>query len=262
MGQEMNLNIKNIALGEDTVRLKIYVNSGSRIAYAHVHENEYTSLQAGMEMVRKYGGKLVTLVHSPGDSRNRNVKFKFRNTIYQFDPNRIYTEDKQVLLKNINVVKGKGIVDAEVIKMVSDLADSIWTELMDYPLIVALHNNKNVPAEIKTRWIFWKRIEPESYNITSYVKKFDKTSDSNLSCSDIYINPAMNNSEFFIVTDSIDFVNIFKKKYSVVQQNRQPVDDGSMSVFASKSGKRYINTETKLGRIKEQSEMLEIIQTY
>lgn len=37
-------------------------------------------------------------------------------------------------------------------------------------------------------------------------------------------------------------------------QNDNPVDDGSMSVYAFRNGKRYINAEAKMGRVKEQVE--------
>lgn len=255
-----NTDIKKmILLGKDTVYLRIYSKPGKNIVYAHVHENETASLEAGLKMIEKYGGKLVTLEHSFDGTKNRNVRFTYRKTKYQFDPNRIYTADDKVLKASITVVEGTGKVDYVILKMVKRLAKQIWTELKDYPLIIALHNNKNTPAECTNMWFFWNRLEPESYNITSYVKKNDQSSDSNKSCAEIYINPAINNSEFFIVTQKADFDMFVRKKYSVVLQNANPVDDGSMSVFATGFGKRYINSEAKQGRVVEQEAMLELL---
>lgn len=255
-----NTDIKKmILLGKDTVYLRIYSKPGKNIVYAHVHENETASLEAGLKMIEKYGGKLVTLEHSFDGTKNRNVRFTYRKTKYQFDPNRIYTADDKVLKASITVVEGTGKVDYVILKMVKRLAKQIWTELNDYPLIIALHNNKNTPAECTNMWFFWNRLEPESYNITSYVKKNDQSSDSNKSCAEIYINPAVNNSEFFIVTQKEDFDMFVRKKYSVVLQNANPVDDGSMSVFATGFGKRYINSEAKQGRVVEQEAMLELL---
>lgn len=255
-----NTDIKKmILLGKDTVYLRIYSKPGKNIVYAHVHENETASLEAGLKMIEKYGGKLVTLEHSFDGTKNRNVRFTYRKTRYQFDPNRIYTADDKVLKASITVVEGTGKVDYVILKMVKRLAKQIWTELKDYPLIIALHNNKNTPTECTNMWFFWNRLEPESYNITSYVKKNDQSSDSNKSCAEIYINPAINNSEFFIVTQKADFDMFVRKKYSVVLQNANPVDDGSMSVFATGFGKRYINSEAKQGRVVEQEAMLELL---
>ena len=257
--QDLNPVFKKIPLGDQVVQLKIYQKPGKNVTYAHVHENEEASLAAGLRMVGKYGGKLITLAHSTDGKTNRNVSFSYKKTVYKFDPNRIYTQDLNVLKNSISVVKGKGKVDDEIIKMVKNLADQVWMELADSPFILALHNNKNTPAEYKLRWLFWKHIEPESYNIKSYIKSQDQSSDSNKSCADIYINPALNNSEFFIVTQREDFNMLVKKRYTVVLQNDKPVDDGSMSVYASGFGKRYINAEAKLGRIEEQTTMLEIL---
>ena len=256
--QEIDTLVKTIPLGDDTVYLKVYTKPGKNIVYAHVHENEEASLYAGMEVLKKYGGKLFTLSHSV-DTVNRNVTFDYNNTTYQFDPNRIYTVNDTVLQKNIKIINGEGTVDAKVKKDVRNLANIIWQETKDAKLIVALHNNKNTPATFKTLWYFINIFEPESYNITSYVKKSEFSSDSNKSCDEIYINPKLNNSEFFIVTEKRDFDLFLQKQYSVVLQNAEPVDDGSMSVFAVKNSRRYINSEAKMGKIMEQSEMLELI---
>lgn len=250
---------KSIILGKDTVYLRIFTKPGKNIVYAHVHENETASLEAGLKMIEKYGGKLVTLEHSSDSTKNRNVRFTYRNTTYQFDPNRIYTKDDNVLMTSISIIEGSRKVDKIILKIVKKLAKQIWSELVDYPLIIALHNNKNTPAECTNMWFFWSRLEPESYNITSYVKKYDQTSDSNKSCAEIYINPDVNNSEFFIVTQKTDFEMFVRKKYSAVLQNANPVDDGSMSVFATGFGKRYINAEAKQGRVIEQEAMLELL---
>jgi hypothetical protein len=256
--QGLDTLIKTIRLGDDTVYLKIYSKPGKNVVYAHVHENEEASLEAGMEVLKKYGGKLFTLSHSV-DSTNRNVTFEYNKTTYQFDPNRIYTTNDTVLQKNIKIISGDGKVDTKVKKDVRNLANIIWSETKGAKLIVALHNNKNTPATFKTLWFFINNFEPESYNITSYVKKSEFASDSNKSCDEIYINPRLNNSEFFIVTEKRDFDLFLQKKYSVVLQNAEPIDDGSMSVFAVKNKRRYINSEAKMGKIIEQTEMLELL---
>ncbi len=256
--QSLDTLVKTITLGEDTVYLKVYTKPGKNIVYAHVHENEEASLAAGMEILNKHGGKLFTLSHSI-DTTNRNVTFDYKKTTFQFDPNRIYTKNDSVLVNNIKVINGKGKVDAKVKKDVRNLANLIWKETMGSDLIVALHNNKNTPATFKTLWFFINNYEPESYSITSYIKKSEYSSDSNKSCAEIYINPRLNNSEFFIVTEQRDFDLFLQKRYSVVLQNADPVDDGSMSVFAFKNHRRYINAEAKMGKIAEQTEMLELI---
>ncbi len=258
-GITQSRTVRTITLGQDTVQLIIYEQKGGDHVFIHVHENETASLQAGLQALSKYGGKLVTLAHSFDGTKNRNVTFRLGKNQYVFDPNRIFTKDMSVLTGSISLVKGKGKVDGQITGIADRLAKAIWNELEGYPLIIALHNNKNMPAQYKTRWLFWKHIEPESYSITSYVRKFDQSSDSGKSCSDIYINPSINNSEFFIVTQRADFDLLYRLRYNAVLQNQNPVDDGSLSVFAAKKGIRYINAEAKHGRVSEQSAMLNLL---
>lgn len=257
--QDITQKVIQIPLGDQYVALKIYSKPGKNLVYAHVHENEVAALEAGLAMVQKYGGKLITLSHSKDGSKNRNVTFTHNKSTYRFDPNRIYTQNLSILASSISVVKGKGKVDHTIIDMVNNLATHIWSELKHESVIVAIHNNKNTPAEFKIKWLFWKHVEPESFSIKSYIKSHDDSSDSNQSCSDIYINPKINNSEFFIVTQKDDFDMLLSKKYTVVLQNANPVDDGSMSVFAATQNKRYINAEAKMGRVSEQIGMLELL---
>lgn len=257
--QVITTSAKQVYLGDKMVTIKVISKEGHNLVYAHVHENETAALEAGINMIEKYGGKLVTLEHSTGSAKSRNITFKFNGTEYVVDPNRIYTPNEQVLASNIKIVKGKGKVDAQVIGAVKNLANQVWDEIKYKDIIIAIHNNKNMPAEYKRKWLFWTHYEPESFSIKSYIKSHDQSSDSNQSCSDIYINPAINNSEFYIVTQRPDFELLVRNKYTVVLQNTNPVDDGSMSVYTARYQKRYFNAEAKMGRVKEQKEMLEIL---
>ncbi|MCB0660603.1 MAG: hypothetical protein KDC04_06690, partial [Saprospiraceae bacterium] len=187
-------------LGEDTLYIVTFSSQENQMyKFVHVHENETTALEAGKKFIGKYGGRLVTISHSKNGEVNRNVTFKFKKSTYQFDPNRIYTQDKNVLKKSISKVSGWTGVNDEVINMVQKFAMTVWQQVNDAELIIALHNNKNEPAMVKRRWLFFNSYTPESYNITSYMKKFDEENSTTLSCSDIYVNPNINNSEFFIV---------------------------------------------------------------
>lgn len=246
-------------LGDEIIYLKIYTSPGHHQVFLHLHENEFTSLDAGMQILEKFGGKLVTIAHSTDGTRHRNIVFRHGKQTFQFDPNRIFTNNAEVLKKTIKIVKGKDVLPEEVVSMVQRLADLIWSEIRSYDMIIALHNNINKPAEVSRRWLFWTRYEPESYSIKSYIKSHDIQDDNNSSCSDVYVNAALNNSEFFIVTQLQDFEMLRLHRCSVVLQNANPVDDGSMSVFAAAHQKRYFNSEAKHGKLDAQLEMIEVL---
>lgn len=254
-------SIKPFLLGDQTINLLIYEKNHkpSDMVFIHVHENETASLQAGLKYIEKYGGKLVTIQHSFDGSVNRMVKFTYMGKKYEFDPNRIFSKDINTLKKTLKSNEKDSIKYNQALTIVNQLASLIWSQLQDASYLVSLHNNKNECASCVRKGWFGRKLIEESYNITSYVQKCDMKSESNQSCEDIYINPAINNSEFFIVTDKMDFDYFFKKRFNVVLQNQHPVDDGSMSVYAVFNKKRYINAEAKHGRVAEQSKMLELL---
>jgi hypothetical protein len=254
--------IKPFLLGDQEVNLLIYEKNHRQgdMVFIHVHENETASVQAGLKYINQYGGKLVTIQHSFDGSVNRMVKFTFRGKKYEFDPNRIFSKDINTLKKTLKSNEKDSIKYNQALMLVNQLAALIWSQIQEASYLVSLHNNKNECASCVRKGWFGRKLIEESYNITSYVQKCDVKSESNQSCEDIYINPAINNSEFFIVTDKIGFDYFFKKRFNVVLQNQHPVDDGSMSVFAVFNHKRYINAEAKHGRVEEQSKMLELLR--
>ncbi|MBK8112348.1 MAG: hypothetical protein IPK46_19545 [Saprospiraceae bacterium] len=259
-GQALQLKELYVVLGNDTVFVQKYDSPLGANGYCliHVHENETASLEAGFRMLLKYGGSLVTLRHSPPGSVNRNIQFTIQKTLFEFDPNRIFSKDTAILNKTLSGKSNDVAIRDSALAVVQQLADVILKEIEPFPNWVALHNNKNTPA----KWaVSGKEVEfeAESYSIVSYIKKFDEASESSLSASDVYVNPVINNSEFFIVTSPMDFDAIQQKRFNVVLQNDKPIEDGSLSVFAYGKGKRYINSEAKHGKVEEQYGMLELL---
>ncbi len=259
---QINPQVKPFVLGNERVNILVYEKNyipGS-MAFVHVHENETASVTAGIQYIEQYGGKLITLQHSFDGRVNRNVRFTYKSKEYEFDPNRIFSEDINVLRKTLKSNEKNALFYNEALYLVNALAQLIWAQAKDAAYIVALHNNKNECASCVRKGWFGRKLIDESYNITSYVQKCDVKSESSQSCDDIYINPSINNSEFFIVTKRKDFDYFFKQRFNVVLQNQQPIDDGSMSVFAVLNKMRYINAEAKHGRVNEQARMLELIK--
>lgn len=259
--QEIDVVNKVVKLGQDSVVLQFFKVGAKAPEYCfvHLHENETASLEAGFRMLLKHGGILLTLRHSPQGSLNRNITFQIDGSKFEVDPNRIFTGDDNVLMQNIKHNNANTSSREKALQAVKILSRAIWSEVKNYETLVALHNNKNHPAACERKGWFGRRWVPESYNITSYVMKNELASESSVSASAVYINPGINNSDFFIVTKAGDFEALQKAKMSVVLQNENPLDDGSMSVFAYSQNKRYFNSEARMGKVDFQFNMLETL---
>ena len=78
----------SVKVGDSTVVIQEQ-NYGKGKAFVHLHQNETTALQAAKTVIQHEGGRLLTLVHSG----ERNVVFHWHQTRYEFDPNRIFTDE-------------------------------------------------------------------------------------------------------------------------------------------------------------------------
>ena len=76
----------------------------------------------------------------------------------------------------------------------------------------------------------------------------------------VSIKSDQNPRDFIICTNADDFEKLSSGPYNVVLQNKFPdKDDGSLSWEALRRNVRYLNIETRLGYLKKQKDMLNLI---
>jgi hypothetical protein len=204
------------------------------VLYYNMHDDENTAVEAMEKILLDHGGKFVEL------------QFKGKRWIggwmnakrhFWFDPNRIYTD-----LGIYKTLRAYQSYNSYSRKEVKKLGQFITKELLkDAKMIVALHNNQR------------------GYNILKYLKDSIFEEDAAM----YYINKEHSPHDFFYIVDTALYDFVVSKGYNAVLQNPESVaDDGSLSVYCANQGIPYVNVEAKKGHLKQQIEMIELLQEY
>ncbi len=218
-----------LQVGETKVNVSVSEARGSSLLYVNLHDDEDTSAQAGLEVLRRTGGRLIELRHSG----LRDVRFALGGQTYRFDPNRIFTRRgiEQSLAK---LSQRNDEAERAVAQFAEDLLKLYQIDRAD--AVIALHNNGG-----------------RSYSVRSYMAGQDLAGDA----EEVFIAPARDPSDFDFVTERPVFEALRGRGHNVVlQDNRRVTDDGSLSVYCGRAKKRYINVEAKHGHLSEQVKML------
>ncbi|TDH28880.1 hypothetical protein EXU57_02070 [Segetibacter sp. 3557_3] len=233
--QQLQTTSRLYLIGEDSVyfSLTCVADSATPVMYVNVHDDENTSAEAGLELLRQQGGALVQLTHYG----SRNLHFRLGDKDYMVDPNRIYTPDG--IKASLTSFKTYTRRAAEV---VGAFADTLLTNfILGKKLVIALHNNSE-----------------GGFSIRSYTRGQSEAK----SAAKVFINSKMDPDDFVLTTENNVFEYLKTMKVNTVLQNANPVDDGSMSVYAAKKGIAYINVEAEHGHFEEQVRMLELLSPF
>ena len=209
-----------VTLGRSMVIIQ-QIKHGKGKAFVHLHQNETTALKAAKKVVREDGGSLITLIHSG----KRNVVFRLHRKLYEFDPNRIYTD---VGIKK--TLTEFGSYSPEAAREVKKLANRI-TKLLPKGKIIAVHNNRE-------------------YSLRNYFRGHDSAHDA----KDLHVNPHGYHRNFYLVTKKRDYLRLKRTKFNSIWQANHAKDDGSLSIFLSK--RNYINVEAGYDQLATQIKML------
>jgi hypothetical protein len=197
----------------------------------NMHDDERTSIDAAHYVLSKQGGTLIRI-----DNRNqRFIGFRLKDVFYQFDANRMFSEEG--IRKSL---EEKGAVSEKAVEEVREFAKKFLKLIPDdLYCLVALHNNTDGNYSID----FYKPGGKYAGDASAY--KTQKKQDPD---------------DFFFTTDSFFYTSLAKAGYnSVLQDNVNATEDGSLSVYYGRKNKRYINCETQHGKFTQNVRMLRTI---
>ena len=209
-----------VQLGDTTVSI-VQERYGKGKSFIHVHENETTALQAAQTLIQHQGGSLITLKHGGG----RNITFSLHHKHYEFDPNRIFTN--QGIYKTLN---DYGPYSKSAHQAVKRLATHIM-HLLPKGKIIAVHNN-------------------ETFSLHDYLPGKNLAHEAR----GLHFNHQQHYRNFFIVTQKQDFERLKAQKFNSVWQAKSATDDGSLSIRLIKQ--KYVNVEAGYDQLANQINML------
>lgn len=216
-----------IPVGETTVLLRQYsFEAATPFTLVHLHSNETTAGTAAEEFARKWGIYFLQLQNGV----SRLVTFLHQRKQYQFDPNRIFSEEG--IRKTLTLTSQYTKPAQEAVKRFSD---SLLQLFQPEKPVVAIHNNTD-----------------GKFNILQY---------SNASIGQVHLNPLHDEDDFFITNDKDLFELLKEADYNVVWEDAtQLEEDGSLSLYCSRNIIRYINIEAEHGHLQQQTAMLEVVR--
>ena len=195
----------------------------------NLHDDEGTSVEAALAVLRERGGRVVELVHSG----ERNVTFTAGGRTYTADPNRMFTPSGRArTLASLSQDDGAG---REALAAFADRVLALYSEVPP-AVVVTLHNNT-----------------PGGYSAASYERGGEYADDA----AAVTVHPDTDPDDFFFVTDRELYDLLVEAGFNaVLQDNDAATDDGSLSVWAAREGVAYVNVEAQRGHLAEQTRMV------
>lgn len=204
--------------------------AASPFIFISLHDDEITGQKVIATYIKTHRSASVSIENK----RKRLISFRKGKKIYSFDPNRIFTQNGIQ-----STLRLYGAYSEAAAKITNAFAQLILQQISKARIIIAVHNNTN-----------------GNYSLLSYLKggKFYKNA------SRVYRNPALDTDDFFLTTSVIMFNKLKQKGFNtVLQDNKNVTDNGSLSVYFRNSNKLYVNIEAQEGHYAVQLKMLEAL---
>ena len=230
-----------ISVTEKTIFYKIAANTipikiqqyGDRtdIVFINLHDDEVTSVEAAKKILEEHGGMLIEIENDA----QRNIRFRLGRYFYTVDPNRIFA--KEGIKKSLEEL---GRTSATAIDEASKLGERIVDLIPDdAACVIALHNNT-----------------PGFFSAIEYTPGNKRGGDS----KKVYIDPEQDTDDFFLTTDNSLYEKLSDKGFNtILQDNKNCTEDGSLSVYCGKRKIRYVNCETEHGKLDQYYQMMKAL---
>jgi len=213
-----------------TVKIQEYGDNTDYV-FINLHDDEETSVEAAKMILQEHGGMLIEIENK----LQRNLRFQLGNYFYRVDPNRIFSAEG--IKKSMEQL---GRSSARAVTEVEKFGNYLISILpVNRKCIIALHNNT-----------------PGFFSANDYAAGNSRTTES----KKVYLNPTQDTDDFYLTTDSKLYEQLADKGFNtILQDNKNCTEDGSLSVYFGKQEIRYVNCETEHGKTEQYLEMLKAL---
>ncbi len=210
------------------IEFTVLRNGESSRRYVWLHGDEKTAEKALKKHIARYQGTAFLI---------RNHERIIRIDGLRLDPNRIFTPDgtSKTLMKYHPEASRKK--REAIVELLNEGRENFLRQLSppEGGLLVAVHNNSR------------------GYSLDSELHDADDFSEK----------PDQDRRDFFLCTDRGDYEILARSPFNVVlQMNGVTKYHGSLSEPMGKQGRRYVNVEVRLGRLKQQRRMLAYLEEH
>jgi hypothetical protein len=203
------------------------------------HENEHVVNQYVVEKVMQHGGVFVVL----RQNGERHIHLTIEGDVFEIDPNRIFTDlGRRKTLSKLNPdYTSNSSAYQKALTKTEALANFILATMdaKQTKSWIAIHNNTN-------------GYEGDGNNGrgTISIKRYQKKLDGGANYLIKVHDAGIDEDDLFFINKPNDVNIMANAKWNVVLQNPAVAndpseDDGSLSVLAEMTGKRYINVEAE-----------------
>ncbi len=218
-----------LPLGEGAIPAVTHQYGNPKPTFLNVHDDEDTSVAAGLENIRQHGGRLIELAHS----HQRLITFSLRGREYRFDLNRIFSQ-----LGIRATLEKHSTYSEEAAREIHQFAVNYLAqfELEKEPVIIALHNTVD-----------------GTFSIESFLPGAEYCADA----SAVHVSQSKDKFDFFYVTEREHFEHLRSRNFNVTLQSPEVTEDGSLSVYFARKGIPYLNIEANIAHLREQIVMVQ-----
>jgi len=221
-------------LADKEIPLKVQqYGNRSDIVFINLHDDESTSVEAAKTILKSEGGLLIEVEND----LKRVISFRLGRYTYAVDPNRIFT--RKGIEKSLSELRRSSVRAVEKVEKFGQRIIQLIPE--DASCVIALHNNT-----------------PGLFSAIDYSPRNSRAKEA----AKVYINSLQDEDDFFLTTSGALYKELSDKGFNtVLQDNKNCTDDGSLSVYCGKRNIRYVNCETEHGKTEQYSEMIKTLVT-